>query len=240
MLKAVFVRVAREELGQGGGRVTHSALSVLSGVHRKDVRVLADAPPAAPAPRSIPLASQVYTRWLVDPAYRGPDGHPRAIARLGAEPSFEALARTSSSDVHPRTVLEELLRLGLVTLDGEQVVPAAAAFVPAAGLAELTGLFSANAGDHLAAAVHNLTADGPKFLEQSVFANGLSLASTQALADAARAAWAKDFEAMVGLARERIQLDKASPENHRIRFGVYFYSEPVDGANPPTVGAKPE
>ena len=79
MLKAVFVQVAREELERGGARVTHSSLSVLSGVHRKDVRVLADAVPTAALPRNIPLASQVFTRWLTDAAYRGPGGKPRAL-----------------------------------------------------------------------------------------------------------------------------------------------------------------
>ena len=236
MLKAVFVQVARDELTQGGARVTHSALSVLSGVHRKDVRLLADALPSAATPRNIPLASQVFTRWLADAAYRGPDGKPRALPRSGPTLSFEVLARQLSTDVHPRTVLEELLRLGLVHLDGDEVVPQVAAFVPVAGLAEMTSLFSANAADHLAAAVHNLTFDGPKFLEQSVFANGLSAASTQMLAESARQAWSRNFDAMVTQARQRIKLDKTSDENFRVRYGVYFYSEPVGASEP----AKPE
>ena len=238
MLKAVFVQVAREELERGGARVTHSSLSVLSGVHRKDVRVLADAVPTAALPRNIPLASQVFTRWLTDAAYRGPGGKPRALPQRGAEPSFETLARQMSTDVHPRTVLEELLRLGLVQLEGDDVVPRVAAFVPAAGLSEMTALFSANAADHVAAAVHNLTSDGPKFLEQSVFANGLSEASTKLLADAAREAWANNMASMVERTTQRIKLDKSSDENFRIRYGVYFYSEPVVPTPPPP--AKPE
>ena len=233
MLKAVFVQVAREELERGGARVTHSSLSVLSGVHRKDVRVLADAVPTAALPRNIPLASQVFTRWLTDTAYRGPGGKPRALVQRGAEPSFETLARQVSTDVHPRTVLEELLRLGLVQLDGDDVVPRVAAFVPAAGLSEMTALFAANAADHLAAAVHNLSSDGPKFLEQSVFANGLSEASTQLLAEAARQAWAKNMANMVERTTQRIKIDKSSDENFRIRYGVYFYSEPVVPITPP-------
>ena len=227
MLKGVFVEVAREEIVAGGTRPTHSALSVLSGVHRKDVRLLADALPHAGAPRHIPIASQLFTRWLTDVAYCTAGGKPRTLPRVGAEPSFETLARQLSSDVHPRTLLEELLRLGLVKLDGDDVVPQSAAFVPAAGLAEMTALFAANAGDHIAAAVHNLTEGGPKFLEQSVFANGLSETSTQLLAQTAREAWAQSFEKLAGHAKERLQVDANGAENFRIRYGVYFYSEPV-------------
>jgi Family of unknown function (DUF6502) len=230
MLKGVFVQVAREEIVGGGARPTHSALSVLSGVHRKDVRLLADTAPHDALPRHIPLASQLFTRWLTDPAYCDASGKPRRLPRQGTEPSFETLARQLSSDVHPRTLLEELLRLGIVQLDGDDVVPQSAAFVPAAGLAEMTALFSANAGDHVAAAVHNLTEGGPKFLEQSVFANGLTQASARQLEETAREAWAQSFEKFAGQAKERLKADAGSAENHRIRFGVYFYAEAVAAA----------
>ena len=231
LLKGVFVDVAREELQQGGIRPTHSALSVLSGVHRKDVRLLADAVPHVGVPRNIPLASQLFTRWLTDPACRGADGQAGPLPRSGEAPSFEALARSLSTDVHPRTLLEELSRLGLVRVEGDSVIPESTSFVPAAGLPEMTALFAANASDHLAAAVHNLTESGPKFLEQSLFANGLSQASTEMLAQTARQAWKQSFDQLATQARARITADAATPDNFRIRFGVYFYSEPV--ATPP-------
>lgn len=240
LLKGVFVQVAREELSQGGAQPSHSALSVLSGVHRKDVRVLADAVPHTGTPRNIPLASQLFTRWLTDPAYRGADGKPLSLPRSGAEPSFETLARQLSSDVHPRTLLDELVRLGLVSIDGDTVVPAATSFVPAAGLAEMTALFSANAADHLAAAVHNLTESGPSFLEQSVFANGLSEASTRLLAQTARQAWKRTFDELAAQATERIKVDAATPDNFRMRYGVYFYSEPMAEAPAAEAETAPE
>ena len=232
LLKGVFVDVARDELAQGGVKPTHSALSVLSGVHRKDVRLLADAVPHAGAPRNIPIASQLFTRWLTDPACRGADGQPLPLPRSGDAPSFEALARSLSTDVHPRTLLDELTRLGLVRLDGDTVVPESNSFVPAAGLAEMTALFSANAADHLSAAVHNLTDTGPKFLEQSLFANGLSEASTRLIEQTARQAWKRTFDELAAQTRERIDADRQTPENFRIRCGVYFYSEPVADAPP--------
>jgi hypothetical protein len=120
-------------------------------------------------------------------------------------------------------------------------VPVATSFVPAAGLAELTALFSANAADHLAAAVHNLTESGPTFLEQSVFANGLSEASTRMLAQTARLAWKRTFDELAAQATERIKADAATPDNFRMRYGVYFYSEPVADAPAadPTTESRP-
>lgn len=234
-LKPVFVAVARAELERSGARATHSALSVLSGVHRKDVRALADAP-ARPSPlRGVPLASQVFTRWLTDPAFHGADGRPMPLPRSGAAPSFESLARAVSTDVHPRTVLDELLRLGLIAVEQDVVSPRADAFVPARGLADTTALFAANAADHIAAAVHNLTLDAPKFLEQSLYGRGLTQASAEQLGEAARRAWMEAFSTMATEARERFDADAGKGGSHRIRFGTYFYAE--DDAAP---AASPE
>lgn len=228
LLKSVFVQVAREELQRGDAKLTDSAVSVLSGVHRKDVRSLGEAALEPAAPRSVPLASQVFTRWLTDARWRDRSGKPRRLARSGDGPSFETLARGLSNDVHPRTVLDELVRLGLVQLDGDQVVPRASSFVPDQKLDALTGLFASNVGDHAAAAVHNLTLPGPKFLEQSVFADGLAEESVDQLHQTARDLWAHAFDTIVRQATDRVAADDGTTHTHRIRFGVYYYSEPVD------------
>lgn len=236
-LKPVFVDAARAELERAGTPPTFSALSVLSGVHRKDVRALSEAPREAvdAAPRGVPLASQVYTRWLSARRYRGRDGAPRALPRSGAGITFEALAREVSVDVHPRTVMGELLRLGLIEAEGDLLVPVAASFTPSRRRDELTALFAANAGDHIAAAVHNLTTDAPRYLEQSVFADGLGADSVAQLHDLARAAWQRAFEDLVKLARQRVEHDDGLPAQaqQRMRFGAYFYSEAQAAAPAP-------
>jgi Family of unknown function (DUF6502) len=235
MLKTVFVDAARAELERGGTQPTYSALSVLSGVHRKDVRAIAEAPrdPAALPPRGVPLASQVYTRWLTARRYRSRDGQPRALPRSGSGITFESLAREVSVDVHPRTVMDELLRLGLVTLEGDLLIPVSTSFLPSRRLDEMSALFAANAADHMAAAVHNLTTDAPRYLEQSVFADGLAAASVEHLHELARETWQEAFETMVKEARKRVAADEQVPagEQQRMRFGIYFYGEPQAGAS---------
>lgn len=228
MLKSVFVDAARDELELAGSRPTHSALSVLSGVHRKDVRHLETADLEPQAPRRIPLASRVFTRWLSDSRYHGPDGKPRSLARGGpGAHSFETLVREHSADVHPRTVLDELLRFGLVRVEDDEVSLNETSFVPSRKIDELTALFSANAADHLCAAVHNLTMKAPKFLEQSVFADGMTQESVDHLHQCARQAWATAFTTMVNEARQRVELDADAEADHRMRFGVYFFAEPA-------------
>ena len=235
-LKTVFLDAARHDLQKAGTPPTFSALSMLSGVHRKDVRALEEAAPGeAPAARraqGIPLASQVYTHWLTARRYRSRDGQPKPLRRTGPGLSFDSLAREISQDVHPRTVLDELLRLGLVRLDGDHAVPISRAFTPHRELDELTALFAANAADHMAAAVHNLSSASAPFLEHSVFADGLSAESVALLQRMAVGLWRQSFDKVVAEARKRIDHDERAPGGppapaHRIRYGVYFYSEPT-------------
>ena len=72
----------------------------------------------------------------------------------------------------------------------------------------------------------NLTTSAPKFLEQSIYADGLTLESIERLHVAARQAWARAFESIVTEARDRVGQDSASDGEMRMRFGVYFYAEP--------------
>ena len=240
LLKPVFVNAARHELQRGAAKATHSALSIASGVHRKDVRALADsAERVAPPQHGISLASQVFTRWLTDARYRDRGGRPRQLTRSGKGVSFESLARSLSSDIHPRTVLEELIRLGLVTLEGEKVVPAVQSFVPSQELGEMTALFSANSADHLAAAVHNLTLGEPRFLEQSIFATGLSEASVGRLHQVARSVWSRAFDTMMNEGRDCIAADGDVADSYRMRFGAYYYCEPTQAGEAGPEAAQP-
>ncbi|MEX8501501.1 MAG: DUF6502 family protein [Leptothrix ochracea] len=246
-LKGVFLTQARAELEQRGSKVTDSALSVLSGVHRKDVRLFSQAAPTAAAHAPTP-AAMLFTRWITDAGYRGvaPDSLSRTVPlsrlpRHGPPPSFEALARDVSSDVHPRTLLEELQRLGFVRVEDEDVLLETDRFISQPGDTNAARTLAVNAADHLAAAVHNLTAPvDERFLEQSVFADGLSQASAAYLAARARELWAPAFEAMVASATARVQRDEAQSDTPmRVRFGVYYYHEAVTADPAPTAPAAP-
>lgn len=233
LLKNVFLKAAVQELQHGETKPTQSALSLLSGVHRKDVRAILEAPDSTRAVPRPSTASQVFTRWITDRRFRAADGKPRRLPRAGERRSFESLCRELSNDVHPRTVLDELLRLGHVGIDGEHVLVLVDAFVPAPHLGEITALFASNASDHMAAAVANITQDGPKFLEQSIYADGLTAESITLLHETARQAWALAFEAVVTRARDRVNRDADSDGNLRMRFGTYFFSETASASAVP-------
>ncbi|MHB1668245.1 MAG: DUF6502 family protein [Thiomonas sp.] len=235
-LKPLFIEQARQELLRTGQKDTDSAISLLSGVHRKDVREWRQNGLSGRIAQELSISSQVFARWVQDPLYRDRRKRPKPLPRLGAEPSFESLARSVTQDVHPYTVLTELLRLGLVqvrTLKGvEMIVPHRDGFVPPPGSRELLDLFGANLADHAAAAVGNLLGQPPR-LEQSVFADGISAESAAALGELARKLWAQARSEMIAEATRRFEADQGRDDaTRRVRFGSYFWAEDVLPVSP--------
>lgn len=234
-LKHVFVEAARAELANRSMAQTDSAVTLLSGVHRRDVRNLGRAGSsrkgALDEPRSLP--GEVIARWLSDPAFLDAAGAPRRLSR-GAEDergSFDALVAGVSRDVRPRAVLDELVRLGAVREDEHGLQLVGSGFAPRQDFEELSRLFAENLGDHAAAAVANLHGER-NFLEQSVFVDEITESSAASLHKASVRAWKDAFRTVMAEAQARYDEDaagaSAEARRHRARFGVYFYTDRED------------
>jgi hypothetical protein len=241
-LKRVFLAAAQQELVGRGMAQTDSAVSLLSGVHRRDVRTLAreDAEraadlttPSAPAqPRHLGLAAQVVARWMHDTRFVDAEGTSRVLPRSGAAASFETLVASVSRDVRPKAVLDELLRLGVVQETEAGLLLSRGGFAPRQGFEDLSWLTAQNLQDHAAAAVANLCGEA-NFLEQAVFVDQISEASAARLQQVSVQAWQAAFKTVMSEAQARFDADAEADTNpvaapqrqHRARFGVYFYSE---------------
>jgi hypothetical protein len=242
LLKELYFEVASWELAPGAAPQTDSRISLISGLHRKDVRRFrAEGVAGRALARETSLASEVFTRWISDKRFLNTRRQPLPLARLasaGGRRSFEHLALSVSKDVRSRALLEELLRLGMVTIDAkDRVVLNQRAFVPPPGSQERLYFFSRNAHDHLAAAVANLLGRDPTFLEQAIFADDLSEESVAELEAAVKSEWQALVRSIVPRASRLDERDAAKRDNgHRMRFGIYFYSEKksadAPGANP--------
>jgi hypothetical protein len=235
-LKRLFLDAAQQELLHRGMATTDSAVSLLSGVHRRDVRGLTrTALPDSAPPAPLGLAAQVVARWMNAPEFGNAQGQTRVLPKGGGAGSFDALVAGVSRDVRPRAVLDELLRLGVVQDTEAGLVLEGTGFAPRQGFEEMSWLFAANLQDHAAAAVANLQGDA-NFLEQAVFVDQISAASAQQLHTVSVAAWQQAFKQVMQQAQERFEGDAPLPpqeRRHRARFGVYFFSERDDEPDAP-------
>jgi len=229
MLKTVYVTVARDHFPTPDGKQTDSRISVLTGVHRKDVRRLRDAPADDFAlPESASLAAQIIGVWLGVPEYQDATGAPRALPRRATAgdpgPDFEKLVESVTKDVRPRTLLDEWQARGIVTLDADNRVRLLRdAFVPDESLDELAYYFGRNLHEHIAAAGRNLTREAEPLLERSVHYTRLTPQSAERLRKLATRTGMTALMRVNAKALELAEADRDKPDaTRRISFGVYF------------------
>jgi hypothetical protein len=133
--------------------------------------------------------------------------------------------------VHPRSLLDELLRLGLAALDpaNDHVELIHDAFVPRGDSERMLGFLGHNVGDHLGAAVANVLGDGRQHFEQAVFADELSAQSIEAVRSAITSQWQALSAALVPQLGALIEADHAAGrvQDQRLRVGLFSYSEPM-------------
>jgi hypothetical protein len=232
MLKGLYVEVGLEDFPVDGKAQTDSRINLLTGVHRKDVKRLRNSKRLRrfESPQSASLTTQVLARWTTQSRYLDAEGKPRPLPRLSSAKqgtSFESLVKSVSTDIRPRVILDEWLRLGLAEIDAEErICLKSEAFVPQSGSDEIAYYFGRNAHDHIAAAVSNLSSAAPPFLERSVAYNHLGEDAVEELQKLARRRGTELLHELNSRALDLQQRDSGMPgATHRMNFGLYFYSE---------------
>ena len=217
-----------------------SRISTTLGINRREVTRLSKAgstpQPAPPSP-----ATRLFLKWQSDARFRDADGALKRLPRHGPGLTFENLAHEVTRDVHPRSLLVELCRLGLARHDEEKdlVELIVDAFVPRGDRARMLGFLGANVGDHLEAAVSNVLGEGREHFEQAIFADELSAESIRAFRDTITRQWQQLRAAVVPALETLIQVDHAvgRPQDQRIRIGLFSWSEPMRIGSPDAASA---
>ena len=226
-LRRAFVKAARQACDGANPQRLNSRISALTGLTRREVtRIEALAEPARPTTRS--ALTELFTRWMTLPPYCGSDG-PLELARQGDEPSFESLAASVTRDVHPRSLLEALCRLGLAEQDAtrDTVRLSARAFVPRDQWAQMVGFLGDNVGDHLRAAVTNVLGQGNEHFEQSLYADELSSQSLQMARSIVSDQWQRLMTEVVPQLEALMQADALAkrPQDQCLRLGLYSWMQ---------------
>ena len=232
ILRDLFVDVAANDILKDPKTRTDSRISLLSGVHRKEIKRWREAPAEVDSvPPVVTIASQVVARWLGSAAFLQPDGTPRPLPRVaaGGESGFDALVGSLTTDIRPRALLDDLLAHGIVFIDeADRVRLDGAAFVPRPGGEEQLYYFGRNLHDHVAAAVANISATAiAPFIERAVHYDGLTEAQASALEEYARAA---AINVLLEVNRKALELTAGDPEpmasamaTRRVNLGVYLF-----------------
>lgn len=117
--KAVYVEVALKDFKVPGRRTTRTRIAVITGLTRKEVkRIIDEATREEIEPKTrYSRIGRVLVGWHTDTDFTGPYGMPLELQyETGnpGEPTFSELVKRHSGDMSPRSILDELIRVGAV------------------------------------------------------------------------------------------------------------------------------
>lgn len=235
ILKSVYVEVAEEEFRLPNKKQTDTRLSLLTGIHRKDIkRLRAQENTDHSTPANVDISTRIIARWIGEPNYLDDSKQPRILPFTDQpdELSFERLVEeVCKKDIRPRVVLDEWLNLGIATLHSDNSVSLNVdAFIPNKGFDEKAFFLGHNIADHLAAATDNLINDPSPFFERCVYYDGLSAESVQQLQEIIATKGMETLLEVNELAMKLKTQDAAknatqSLQTERINIGLYAYHE---------------
>jgi len=157
--KHVYVDVAAEDFGIPGKKTSVSRVALLSGLTRKEVQRLLEAPVVddAETGERYNRAARVVAGWIRDAEFSDADGNPKVLALQDGSASFAELVRRFSGDIPFRAVLDELLRVGVVEKASDETIRLKTrAYVPESGDTDKLNILGTDVSDLVATIEHNL------------------------------------------------------------------------------------
>ena len=158
-LKHALLVAGVELLQKNGEALTASRLSVMTGVHRKDCAAFLKG--SKPQRDTTSLLIHVIGAWQSKNKFKDTQGALRALSCGSERSEFADLVRSCGSDVHPATVLRELERLGIVSVQDATVSLLKKGLITADD-EQSAGLIARDIDDLLICAEENMAASGMK------------------------------------------------------------------------------
>ena len=157
VLKGVMVEVAQEHLCERDIDVSTSRLSVMTGVHRKDVVRFRSG--GVGEKKSGDIIKRIIGQWRGNNAFLNSSGKPKVLSFDSAEGEFADLIHSVSRELNPYTLLFELERTGAVERTKRGVKLRARMHLPKGDLKEGLLLLESDTEDLIASVEENLFGD---------------------------------------------------------------------------------
>lgn len=249
LVRELYIEVADEHFALPFKRQTDSRVALVTGINRKEVSQLrrrrktktVDAVEVEDT-----VMTHVIGRWMAGPPYASAEAHPHRLpyeASSARAASFARLVREVGPDVPVRSVLDELLHIGVVELlpDGD-VCLRREAHVPAADaegkLTKLT-LLGSDPAEVFSTIAHNIEHPEAPRMQRKVVYDNIGADAVPVLSKAARDI-GEEFirRANTLLAAYDRDRNPDAPGGKRVRvvLGTYYFEEEAAPTQPPRAG----
>jgi hypothetical protein len=231
LAKGVFVEVAEKDFAIPARKQTISRVAVLTGLTRKEVvrQQALEAPGDAVVERRYNRAARVVAGWVRDHAAAG--GAPAVLPMEGAG-SFLELVRRYSGDMPPRAVLDELVRVGAVTVGEDlQVRLLERAYVPQDGAEDKLHILGSDVALLIATIDHNLHHgnDDPRFQRKVAYDNlpQEALPEFRALSRRKSQELIEEMDLWLAQHDRDINPDAGGSGRKQAGIGIYYFEDDV-------------
>lgn len=231
LLKRTYVEVAEESCSIKTKRLTDSRISLLTGIHRGDVKRIRTENLNQPTEKELKasLSSQLISIWLGHQGYLDENGQACKLFRYQQDgsPSFEELVFSVSKDKHPRSILDEWLTQSLVEIveeDGvEKISLNQVGYIPEEDFEEKLFFAGKNIGCHLTSVAHNLENQSPAMFDRAVYYHQLTEESVQEIEALSNQRMMELLTEINQLASQLQEQDKNKADNrYEMHIGGYF------------------
>ncbi|HYS13555.1 MAG TPA: DUF6502 family protein [Burkholderiaceae bacterium] len=174
LAKRAYVNIALREFAIPGRLPSISRAALLTGLTRKEVQRLANAPEelAGDGYATHSRASRVVAGWVRDADFHAANGEPAELEADAGTGSFAALVRRYGGDLPPRAVLDELMRVGAVARTGSNRLRLnARVYIPRASEVGKLMILGADVSYLINTIDHNLQDDAPRFQRKVMYDN---------------------------------------------------------------------
>lgn len=230
--KQTYVEEAHTHYGIDGKKPTVSRLAIVTGINRKEVKRILDLPAdLIPAVAKHNRAIRVVTGWMQDSEYSNDNGEPLPLLYGDSECTFNQMVKRYGGDVPARAVLDELLRVGTVSEDNNQISLVTKGYIPHESEEAMLELFATSARDILTTLDHNVSGEGKPRLQMSVAYDDVGMEGVEAFRKlSSKKALALLQELDTSLAKHDRTKNPSAGGTGRYRtgLGVYLIEETIE------------
>ncbi len=234
-VKRIYIDVAEKELSRDGYKQTDSRLSVLTGIHRKRVKVIRAEPLIKPDDdfRRNRMAHIIH-QWQYDKQFIDQMGKPKSLTWKDNNAEFVQLVEQHGGGTPVRAALVELIRTGIIkkTADGF-VELKSMTYLPLESEIEMLNLYAESVTELLETIGYNLKNNDKKHnhFQQRVAHNNLPL---ECLAEFQQLS---NKKAMILLNELNDWLDKHDQDDkptvtgtgrYQAGIGIYYFEKKLD------------
>jgi hypothetical protein len=239
LAKFVYVEVATNEFSIPGKKQTNSRVATITGLTRKEVLRIGslDGAESVYTVEKHHRGARVVSGWVRDPRFHDGTGQPAELPFDGHARSFAALVRAYSGDVPPRAILDDLVQVGIASVDKRSRVRLLArGYIPVGGTTEKLGILGHDVAGLINTIDHNIQhgATHP-FFQRKVFYDNLpeeALAPLRALVNQKGQPLLEEFDRWVSEHDRDVNPKVEGTGRRGAGIGIYYFEEDPEEESP--------